>query len=428
MCGRYAFWIRASQARQQLEDDEMPVNEAPDDDDVRQTYNFAPGNLGLVYRADVPYYGSGSSGHSSENPEENVEQRDGKTGVQEDETSKAIKYKLQTMKWGLIPFWTKRNPDYGSLMKTINCRDDSLAENRGMWNAIKGKKRCLIICDGFYEWLKKNNGRERIPHYIKRADGKLLCLAGLWDCVQYEGSEDKTFTYTIITTSSNSQMKFLHDRMPVVLDNGSDAVRTWLDPKRSAWSTELQSLLKPYDGKLEVYPVSKDVNKVGNDSPTFIIPINSSENKNNIANFFSGAKKDTKSRAKKVDIKKEEENSDQKDLLEYNRGENEKTTNEKTRNNALLSSPTKSPFYQSPKTGSKRSHLIKSKDEEEEDINPPPSKASKTSPSKSTSRTVPAKPGHKTRSATSNGTAEKTSLTKRKTKDGSQKITNFFTK
>jgi putative SOS response-associated peptidase YedK len=108
---------------------------------------------------------------------------------------------------GLVPFWTKRNPDYGSVMKTINCRDDSLAEDRGMWTSMKKKKRCIIVAQGFYEWLKKNNGREKIPHFTKvrcldwsgrvsfhrmlnsekRKDGQLMCFAGLWDCVQYEG-------------------------------------------------------------------------------------------------------------------------------------------------------------------------------------------------------------------------------------------------
>lgn len=88
---------------------------------------------------------------------------------------------------GLVPFWTKRNPDYGSKMKTINCRDDSLIEDRGMWTTMKKKKRCIIVAQGFYEWLKKNNGKEKIPHFTKRKDGQLMCFAGLWDCVQFEG-------------------------------------------------------------------------------------------------------------------------------------------------------------------------------------------------------------------------------------------------
>lgn len=74
--------------------------------------------------------------------------------------------------------------------------------------------------------------------------------------------------------------------MPLILDNGSDAIRTWLDPNRKEWNQDLQSLLKPYIGELECYPVSKDVGKVGNNSPSFLIPIDSAMNKSNIANFF----------------------------------------------------------------------------------------------------------------------------------------------
>lgn len=92
-----------------------------------------------------------------------------------------------TVTSGLVPFWTKRNPDYGSKMKTINCRDDSLFEDRGMWTTMKKQKRCIIVAQGFYEWLKKNNGKEKIPHFTKRKDGQLMCFAGLWDRVQFEG-------------------------------------------------------------------------------------------------------------------------------------------------------------------------------------------------------------------------------------------------
>jgi hypothetical protein len=88
---------------------------------------------------------------------------------------------------GLVPFWTKRSPDYGSMLKTINCRDDSLYDDRGMWTSMKKKKRCIVVAQGFYEWLKKNNGKEKIPHFTKRKDGQLMCFAGLYDCVQFDG-------------------------------------------------------------------------------------------------------------------------------------------------------------------------------------------------------------------------------------------------
>lgn len=52
---------------------------------------------------------------------------------------------------------------------------------------MKQKKRCIVVAQGFYEWLKKNGGKEKIPHYVKRKDDQLMSFAGLWDCVQYEG-------------------------------------------------------------------------------------------------------------------------------------------------------------------------------------------------------------------------------------------------
>ncbi|WZH43449.1 DNA-directed rna polymerase iii subunit rpc1 [Fusarium acuminatum] len=280
MCGRYALALRPSQIRQMLVDDGLEVDDAPEDTGdaaPRNSYNFAPGYHGVVYRADT----------SDRGAEHNNENRDN----QADDTTESTQpkdhpeYKLQSMKWGLIPSWTKRNPDFGSMLKTINCRDDSLSSPGGMWASMKARKRCIVIAQGFYEWLKV--GKDKVPHYVKRKDGHLMCFAGLWDCVQYEGSKEKLYSYTIITTSSNSQLKFLHDRMPVILEPRSSDMATWLDPSRDQWSSELQSLLRPWGADLEVYPVSKDVGKVGNNSPTFIIPLDSKENKSNIKNFFA---------------------------------------------------------------------------------------------------------------------------------------------
>ncbi|XP_044721243.1 SOS response associated peptidase (SRAP) domain-containing protein [Hirsutella rhossiliensis] len=108
-------------------------------------------------------------------------------------------------------------------------------------------------------------------------------------CGRYALTLEKTYRYTIITTDSNKQLKFLYNRMPVIRDPGSDAARTWLDSARREWTRDLQCLLRPFDSALDVYPVSKDVGKVGNNSPSFIIPLDNKENKTNIAKFFAGA-------------------------------------------------------------------------------------------------------------------------------------------
>ncbi|KAI9786365.1 MAG: hypothetical protein M1816_008026 [Peltula sp. TS41687] len=425
MCGRYALALRPSAVRHQLQHDAgLPIDDAPDDEATRQSYNVAPGYYELIYRADVPDWGAGASKHHQEAQKDTAAAAAEEGDGGEDEH---VKYKLQAMKWGLVPSWTKRNPDYGSMLKTINCRDDSLIENRGLWNSMKQKKRCVVICQGFYEWLKKNGAKEKIPHFVRRKDG----------------SDEKLYTYTIITTDSNDQLKFLHDRMPVILDQGDEAMRVWLDPKRSTWSKELQSLLKPYKGELEVYPVSKEVGKVGNNSPSFIVPISSSDNKQNIANFFSNKKGATKEKEKEVKkesteeakiVKKDSVNEEEekvastlKDepLTRHDPEEDRKTIKDEegTEDNAPLPVPPET--KESEEAGMKRKHEDSDEERARQIKTRRTASPEESSPKKST--TTPSS-GRKTRSATSNGTTARDAAkkTRNSTAGGSKKITNFF--
>lgn len=234
------------------------------------------------------------------------------------------------------------------------------------------------------------------------------------------GSDEKHYTFTIITTDSNKQLKFLHDRMPVILDNGSVEIRTWLDPKRSTWSKELQNLLKPYQGELEIFPVSKEVGKVGNNSPNFIIPIASTENKSNIANFFGKQATKGESKAKKPDedskpdekAKKEDEVKFEEDIKQEQDEDRKTVDHDGSEDHAPLPVP-----KEEKKQGIKR-ELDDVPDDE------PPKKIINLSVSPS--KEPPKKLARKTRSATSNNTASPSkSAGKEK---GSQKITSFFGK
>ncbi|KLJ13183.1 hypothetical protein EMPG_11872 [Blastomyces silverae] len=426
MCGRYAMGIRLAFVRNQLQQRGQPVDEAADDDDVRQTYNFAPGSYGAVYRADTSDHG-GAVGSQDDDTGSNEQVEDQRAHDEPTKTpERRTHYKLQSMKWGLIPFWTKRSPDYGSMLKTINCRDDSLIEDRGMWTSMKKKKRCVVICQGFYEWLKKGpGGKEKVPHYVRRKDGDLMCLAGLWDCVQYEGSDEKLYTYTIITTDSNPYLKFLHDRMPVILDQGSPEMATWLDPHRVTWSKELQSILKPYEGELECYPVSKEVGKVGNNSPDFIIPVNSKENKSNIANFFASAgskgKPGQKAQARDISKSSGEQESKVKQEEEGHKDE-VYLTSFKSDSDAQSASQTSAVKRkrESPKPAEDTDATTKlPKITQSDSAQLPSEKGGFHSPTKPS--------GRKMRSATSNGSTPKQGGAKRTT-SGTQRITNFFKK
>ncbi|KAL2837649.1 hypothetical protein BJY01DRAFT_237794 [Aspergillus pseudoustus] len=395
MCGRYALGVRMIFVRRRMQEQGMRVDEAPDDSEIRETYNFAPGNIGAVYRADYP---------EPQHQNQEQEAADAATESRELESTtdegSSTHYKLQGMKWGLVPFWTQRQPDYGSLMRTINCRDDSLIEDRGMWTSMKKKKRCVVVCQGYYEWLKRGpGGKERIPHYTRRKDGDLMFFAGLWDCVNYQGSEEKLYTFTVITTSARPSLSWLHDRMPVILEPNSEAWNVWLDPTRTTWSKELQAALKPYEGDLDCYQVSKEVGKVGNNSPDFIVPVDSKENKSNIANFFMNAKKKTASESKSEPVK----STDQVTAAKH---END-------------SSQTIS--------GVKREHPADPEEVADEDVKKQKTHtAPESSPNKLSAKGTAPKQ-KQMRSATHNQKTPKKTAGK-KASDGSQQITNFFSK
>lgn len=91
---------RATFVRHQLEEHDMPVADAPDDDDVRQTYNFAPGYHGLVYRADVPDYGAGNRHRDREDATEGAAEESEEAPSQLEDV-KETRYKIQAMKWGV---------------------------------------------------------------------------------------------------------------------------------------------------------------------------------------------------------------------------------------------------------------------------------------------------------------------------------------
>jgi putative SOS response-associated peptidase YedK len=136
---------------------------------------------------------------------------------------------------------------------------------------------------GFFEWVKK--GKDRKPFYVHPdkmsspttqgstttttttatststhnfsqqnidaipldVTSGLLYFAGLYDCANIEGSD--VYSFTIVTTDSAESLKWLHDRMPVILRNEYE-LDLWLNPKVK-FGTEVASLMRPLNHGLE---------------------------------------------------------------------------------------------------------------------------------------------------------------------------------
>jgi len=95
------------------------------------------------------------------------------------------------------------------------------------------------------------------------------------------------WSFTIVTTSANNELSWLHDRQPVILSS-YQAIATWLDTSRQSWTSELSKLVAPCNdstSSLHCYPVPKEVGKVGVQSSTFIEPV--SERKDGIQAMFA---------------------------------------------------------------------------------------------------------------------------------------------
>jgi putative SOS response-associated peptidase YedK len=170
-------------------------------------------------------------------------------------------------RWGLVPSWVKELSDFKSNL--FNARAESVNEKVSFKRPFK-TQRCLVPASGFYEW--KNLGSSKQPYFIHDQDNELLAIAGLYD--HWQRGDKDIYSFTIVTTTPNEVMQELHDRMPVILR--PEDFDLWLEP--GVDTEELEALLKPYKGNLEVHRVSRRVGKPSENDEALIKPVGEKDN------------------------------------------------------------------------------------------------------------------------------------------------------
>ncbi len=159
---------------------------------------------------------------------------------------------LQYFYWSLIPFWAKEKPKFS----TFNARLENLQES-GTWKHLVGKRHCVVITDGFYEWKKLDEkGKVKQAYLIRMMNQRFTLMAGLWDSWIDQSTGEIINSCTIITRTSNQFMKDIHDRMPCMLT--MNAAGLWLD-KSLSFEERLKTLEPISDDALE----KSRINKVG---------------------------------------------------------------------------------------------------------------------------------------------------------------------
>ncbi len=168
-----------------------------------------------------------------------------------------------SIRWGLIPFFTKGKPT----TQPINARAETVATS-GMFRQAFQRRRCLQVADGFYEW--KKIGEEKQPMFIRFKDDRPFAFAGIWERWIPEEGAEPVDTVCHVTTKPNSLMAPIHNRMPVILRQ--EYYEKWLDKDTNI--DAIKRLLRPLpDDELEAYPVTRAVNSPKNDTAENVKPI-----------------------------------------------------------------------------------------------------------------------------------------------------------
>lgn len=163
---------------------------------------------------------------------------------------------LQLYTWGLIPWWVKTSSDAASIRtKTLNCISEEMYTKPSFRDAVKGDRRCIIPCTGFFEW--RHIGKEKIPYFISVPSSDIFGIAGLYGDWTDRVTGNIHRTYTLLTTAANSLMAAVHNskhRMPVILPLGLE--KDWLNDGLS--EEDVYAFCKPIESNtMTAHPISK---------------------------------------------------------------------------------------------------------------------------------------------------------------------------
>lgn len=170
---------------------------------------------------------------------------------------------LRTL-WGYRPRWAASK----GLRPMINATSEKWSS--AAWKGLWSQGRVIVPADGWYEWVTGSDGGKQ-PYFIRRRDAAPLYLAGLSSASPgrevHEGDG-----FVLVTAASADGMVDVHDRRPVVFD--VQGVRAWLEAGLSAEGAAqlAHDAALPVE-KFEWFTVSRAVNRMENDGPSLIDPV-----------------------------------------------------------------------------------------------------------------------------------------------------------
>lgn len=204
---------------------------------------------------------------------------------------------IQPMKWGLIPPFYKGPTATGHGYSTNNSRLEDVETKSSYKPSLTRGQRCVILCDGFYEWQTTKGSKNKQPYFIyaQQPEGvkiwerdtwnkpevwdeeegwkgpKLLKIAGLFSYWKSPEGEE-VMSYTVLTREATKKFSELHHRIPVILEN-EEEVENWLDFRKVNCTEALSMLRQKDEPVLEWHPVSGNVNNSRNQESNLHYPV-----------------------------------------------------------------------------------------------------------------------------------------------------------
>lgn len=155
-------------------------------------------------------------------------------------------------RWG-YPMRIKQD---ASQVNLINVRAETIEREPYYTKKPNFGHRCLVLADGFYEWMKAGTGK-KFP-YRFTVEEMPIAFAGVYQWSERKGVQEPLFA--IVTVPPNDLVRKVHNRMPAILERHKE--KQWLGAKPE----DYRKLLKPFGGKMSVRASSPLINNPKSDS------------------------------------------------------------------------------------------------------------------------------------------------------------------
>ena len=117
------------------------------------------------------------------------------------------------MKWGFSRFDGKG--------QIINARSETLLEKPMFKKPLLDGQRCLVPASNYFEWQAQPAGK-KIKHTIYNPSEPVIYMQGLYRTEK----ESDLPAFVVLTKEADSNLRIIHERMPVILDSVN--AKSWL--------------------------------------------------------------------------------------------------------------------------------------------------------------------------------------------------------